>query len=344
MTVAELQAVLKGVSPVGCYLFCGEEGYLARTYLTMMRKKILTDPDFDAFNHIVHEGADVDFAALAADIDTPPFFTDHKMVEWHMAEIDGWNDKRVEALAELCAKQAEENNTLLVILTSPEGFDPGTQKRPTSLYKKLSPVIQIVNFEKSTDAQLMNWLKRHFDHEGVAVNAETLRALIARSGHSMDVLAGEVEKLTAYVKANGRGEVTPADVAYVASPTTESDAFGLTNAMLDGRAGDAFYHLSDLRARRVDPTVILGQLARLFGDLLTVSLLLADGMNRDVIASELSMNTYKVSLYIKACGKRTTDSLRHALVLLTDADRQVKTSYGTDKWSMLDKLVVRLLA
>ncbi len=342
MTVAELATAIK-TSPCGCYLFCGEEKYLARTYLSMLRKKVLTEPDFDAFNHIVHEGAEVDYAALMADLDTPPFFADHKMVEWHMATLDGMSEKKIEALSEVCARQAEDNNTVLVILCEPEGFDPGTAKRPTTLYKKLSSVIQIVHFEKSTDAQLMNWLKRHFDHEGVTVTADTLRALLDRAGHNMDILANEVDKLTAYVKANGRSDVTTADVNFVAAPTTESDAFGLTNALLDGKTKEAFYHLSDLRARRVEPNIIIGQLARLFGDLLTVSLLLAEGMNQTAIASELSMNSYKVSLYIKACGKRSTDSLRRALARLSDADRQVKTSYGTDKWALLDILVCELI-
>ncbi len=342
MTVAELQAKIKSADIGGCFLFCGEESYLRRTYLGQIRRLLLTEPDFDAFNHIVHEGAELDFAALTADIDTPPFFADRKLVEWHMAELGGMSEKKLEALAEVCARQAEENSTVLVILTAPEGFDPGTAKRPSALCKKLDAMLQIVNFEKSTDAQLMNWLKRHFDHDGITVDAPTLRALIDRAGHSMDILANEVEKLSAYVKANGRGTVTLADVAYVASPTTESDAFGLTNAMLDGKVEDTFYHLSDLRARRVDATVILGQLARLYGDLLTVSLLLADGLNQTAIASTLSMNAYKVSLYAKAAAKRTPDAFRHALALLADADRQVKTSYGSDKWALLDRLVVAL--
>ncbi len=344
MTVAELQALLKEPAPRGCFLFCGEEAYLRRSYLSSLRKKILTEPDFDTFNHIVHEGAEIDFAALTADLDTPPFFADAKMIEWHMADLSGMTDKKIEALGEVCAIQAEEQNAVLVILTAPEGFDPGTAKRPSSLYKKLSAHLQIVNFEKSTDAQLMNWLKRHFDHDGVGCDAAVLRAMLSRSGHSMDILANEVDKLVAYVKANGRAVVTTEDVAYVCSPTTESDAFGLTNAMLDGKANDAFYHLSDLRARRVEPTVILGQLARLFGDMLSVSLLMEDGLNQAAIAAQLSMNAYKVSLYMKAATKRSADNLRHALALLADADKIVKTSYGTDKWALLDRLVCELLA
>ncbi len=343
MTITELQACLKAPDVRGCFLFCGEEGYLKRSYLTQIRKKILTEPDFDAFNHLVHEGAEVDFQKLTADIDTPPFFADAKLIEWHMADLNGMTDKKIEALAELCAQQAEENNSVLVIIAAPEGFDPGTAKRPSSLYRKLSSIIQIVNFEKSTDAQLMNWLKRHFDHDGIAVDAAPLRAMLMRSGHSMDILANEEDKLVAYAKANGRTTITVEDVNLVCSPTTESDAFGLTNAMLDGNAEEAFYHLSDLRARRVEPTVVLGQLSRLFGDLWTVSRLMAEGKNQNAIATALSMNAYKVSLYMRAASKRTPDNLRRALDLLAEADKKMKLTYGVATDGILDMLISSLL-
>ncbi len=343
MTIAELQGCLKSDEVRGCFLFCGEEGYLKRSYLNLIRKKILTEPDFDAFNHTVYEGADIDFQKLTTDMDTPPFFADAKLIEWHMADLNGMTDKKIEAFSELTALQAEENNCVLVIITAPEGFDPGTAKRPSSLYKKLSGIIQIVNFEKSTDAQLINWLKRHFDHEGIAIDPAVPRAMLQRSGHSMDILANEVDKLVAYAKANGRAVVNEADVTLVCAPTTESDAFGLTNAMLDGNANEAFYHLSDLRARRVDPTAILGQLSRLFGDLFTVSTLMEEGMNQNAIATALSMNAYKVSLYMRAASKRSRENLRHALSLLSDADKKMKLTYGSANNTTLDMLICALL-
>ena len=47
---------------------------------------------------------------------------------------------------------------------------------------------------------MQSWLKKHFDAEGITVDADTLHALIFRSGHSMSILSSEVKKLAAYAK------------------------------------------------------------------------------------------------------------------------------------------------
>ena len=51
MLQTELKTQLKTGKIGGVYLFCGEEEYLKRHYLNEIRKQILTDPVFDAFNH-----------------------------------------------------------------------------------------------------------------------------------------------------------------------------------------------------------------------------------------------------------------------------------------------------
>jgi DNA polymerase-3 subunit delta len=342
VTVQELAALLKTDHPTGCFLFCGEEAYLRRAYLNSFRQKLLVDPAFDTFNHLVHEGAEVDASLLATELETPPFFSPCKLIEWHMADFSSLNEKKLEGLTELAHIQAREDNAALVFLCSSEGFDPGTAKRPSSAYKKLGGILQIVNFEKSTDAQLLGWLKRHFDHENMGVEMPTLRAMLFRCGHSMDILANETEKLVCYARARGRSSVTEEDVHMVCASTTESDAFGLTNALLDGKTEEAYRNLRDLRDRRVDPVVIVGQISRLYGDLLSVSLLLGEGMNQAAIATTLSMNAYKVGLYAKCAAKRSTESLRRALACCTDADLTVKTSYGSDLYALLDCLVAAL--
>lgn len=343
MTVNELKDFLKSEHPIDAFLFCGEEAYLRRAYLDTLRAALLTDPAFDTFNHLIHEGAEVDFSTLTSELETPPLFAPYKLIEWHMADFNSLTDKKVEALAELARIRREEDNAALVFLCSPEGFDPGTPKRPSALYKKLSEFLTVVNFEKCTDARLCNWLKRHFDQAQVEAGPAVLHAMIDRCGHSMDILANETEKLVAYAKANGKHAVSPEDVTLVCAPTTEADAFGLTNALLDGNADEAYRNLQDLRSRRVDPALILGQISRLYGDLLSVALLLHDGMNPAAIAATLSMNAYKAGLYAKCAAKRPVQNLRRALARCAEADIASKTSYSSDRFAMLDCLVAELL-
>ena len=342
LTQTELNKRLKSGDTAGAYLFCGEEAYLRRAFTARLRETALGDPAFATFNHLLHEGASMDYATLRADVETPPFFEPSKLVEWHGADLTGLKESDFEALGEIVRATGAGSGVTLLLSVTPEGLDAGTAKRPSATFKRLADLFTAVNFEKSTDAQLVGWLARHFAHEGVTTEPGVPRTLLERAGRSMDVLANEVEKLVAYVRAHGRETVTENDVRYVSVTTTEADAFGLTNALLDRDAAAALRNLSDMRARRVEPTIILGQVSRLFADLTSIALLLAEGLNPSAVAGVLSMNAYRAELYARAAGKRKLPELRQALALCTEADRRAKTTFGTDVYVLLERLISEL--
>ena len=344
MTVQELQAKIKSGNPTGCYLFCGEEAYLKRAYLRQIREAILTDPSFDTFNHMVHEGADIDTALLAEELTSPPFFAPYKLIEWHTADLSGAGaDKKIEALLELSLLQREEGCVCLVIVTPPEGFDPGTSKRPSSALKKLSSGWEVVNFEKSTDQQLLGWLKRHFEHEGMTADGAALRGMLFRSGHSMDVLANETEKLVAYLKYHGRTHVTEGDVNEICSSNLEAEAFALTNALQDGNAPMAYRALADMRARRVETIVVLSQISRLYSELSSASLLLKEGASGEEIARVLSIHAFKAEKLVRAAKRCTPEVWKKCADLCREVDMKLKLTYGMDTDSFIDRLVGELL-
>ena len=154
-------------------------------------------------------------------------------------------------LTELFSEKADYPYAIVAITALADGFDLGTQKKPSKLYNKLSEGFEILNFEKTTDAQLLAWLKRHFDAEGIAVDASVLNFLIFRVGHSMQMLKSEVTKLSAYAKANGRREITVSDVEEITSSTIECDAFAISNAIIEKNAEKAFLALADMKMQRV---------------------------------------------------------------------------------------------
>ncbi len=342
LTQAELTKRLKSGDVAGAYLFCGEEAYLRRAFTVLLRQKLLGDPAFETFNHLLHEGAAPDYGTLLSDVQTPPFFEPNKLVEWHGADLSSLKESDYEALGEIVRATGAGSGVTLLISVTPEGLDAGTAKRPSAAFKRLSELFLAVNFEKSTDAQLAGWLTRHFTHEGVTTEPGVPRLLLERAGRSMDVLANEVDKLVAYARAHARDTVTEDDVRYVSVTTTEADAFGLTNALLDRDPAAAFRNLADMRARRVEPTLILGQISRLFADLTTIALLLAEGLNPAAIAGVLSMNAYRTELYARAAAKRKLPELRYALALCTETDRKAKTAFGVDVYGLLERLIAEL--
>ena len=320
MLQAELKTQLKTGTIGGVYLFCGEEEYLKRHYLNEIRKQILTDPVFDAFNHPVFHGEEIDFAALSDAITAPPMMADRKLIEWSGAHLEDWKDEEFAALEGIVRTVNDNPSSVVVFLVGQEGLAAGNAKRPSSLFKRLDDTVQAINFEPSTDQQLSAWLNAHFVHEGLDAAPGALRGMIDRCGHSMDVLASETEKLVCYARAHELRTVTSEMVELVTASTAEDDAFGLTNAMLDGDTKGAYKKLSDLVRRRVDPMLILGQISRLISDLCSVACLLEEGTPPAAVASALGMNEYKAKLYIRCVGKRSPDQFRALLAECREMD------------------------
>lgn len=326
MDLSRFRSLLKSGELGGVYLFAGEEEYLVRHYLSELKKALSLDPAFSVFNYQGFEGEQIDFSAITEAIKSSPMMSDYKLIEWKRADFTSFKEKETEALAELCETVGEYPYAVVAFTACIEGVDFGTPKKPSSFVKKFDALINILRFEKSTEAQLYGWLKKHFESRGLIVDLPTVEALVFRSGRSMDVLFGEVEKLSALALARGKDRVTVEEVNEVAASTAECDTFALSSAITDRSVRKAYDALLDLKNKRVDPTVVMGMIARTYDDLFTVSSLLEEGRGQDDIASILKMNPYKVKIYISAAKRYKKGQLSSLVSSLARVDMNSK--YG----------------
>lgn len=327
--------------PRGWYLFVGEEEYLKRYHRDLLQKRILADGAFAPFNHIVFDGPEVDPARLSDAIKSPPVMSELKLVEWRYPDLEHAKES-VRSVPEALAPLKEEfSHTVLLLTESADGFDAGTPpKRPSKLYTRFGKLFDIVLFPPSTDAQLLGWLKRHFDAEGIRTDAPALRALLFRSGHLMDVLLGEVKKLSAYLKASGRDTLTPEAVETVSSATSECDAFALSNAVTEHDRSAALRALSQMKKVRTDPAVIVGMLARIYGELLSVAQLAEEGADAPKIEAALNMKGFKVRLYLRAARSSGIARITAALHSLLDLDIASKSG-GVGGYSAIERFLMQ---
>ena len=303
MELNDYKSRLKSGALGGCYLFTGEEDYLVRHYLGELCSAAGGDPSLATFNRISFDGAEVDIAALTDAVKAPPMFEDYKLIIWQNASFVKMKESDLDALEELCTL-VEECGYAVLAFTSPDGeVDLGSGKRESKFARRFGKRMAILRFDRSTDAQLLSWLKKHFDREGIGADADTLRALIFRSGHSMSVLKGEVDKLSAYAKARGITALTAAHINEVASSTPESDTFAFSNAVTDRNRRAALLALDEMKLRRVEPVVIMAMMARTLSELSAVSAMMEDGMGKADIAAKTGLNPFRVGLYMSGAKK-----------------------------------------
>lgn len=340
MTPNELKERISTGSFDGVYLFCGEEDYLKRYYLGELRRRIVTDEGLAPFVHFVFDGAEIDIAALLDIVRTPSMFGDGKLIEWHNADMDGMKEGALKAFEGFCEEVAEETGNTLVITATAESFDVGTERRPSKLFTRLSKCLHVIPFYRSSDSALISWIRRHFTAEGLSYTESLPAAMLARVGHDMDTLSNEIEKLAAYAKANSISPVTENELSFVCIRTVESDAFSLTNALLDGKTEEAYRYLGDMKQRRVDPISVLGQVSKLYADLLSVALLAEEGMGEKEIAKALGMHEYRAGLYFRSAKRMGFAAVEEKLALCTRIDFALKN--GSASYRGLEQLVATL--
>ena len=325
MTQNELKSKLKSSNIGGWYIFAGEEEYLKSYYRTQIKNIAAPDEAFALFNHTVYDGQEMTVASLSEAIKSPPMMSDYKLIEWRFADLEKMKASELSALEKLFAEKEDYPYAILLISALPTGFDTGTQKKPSKLYNKLSAGFDIIVFEKSTDAQLLSWMKKHFDAEGVAVDLPTLNTLLFRVGHSMQMLKNEITKLCAYAKANGKVSVNSADVTDICAATIECDAFAISNAIIEKNIEKAFLALADMKQQRVDAQAVLGQLSKTYSELLSISLLIDEGKDAKDIETIMKFHPYRLKLYIGAAKKLGSARICAALDSLVRIDSASKS-------------------
>ena len=340
MNQNELKERIKSGNVDGVFLFCGEEDFLKRHYLGELRRMLVPDEGLAPFVHFVFDGAEIDTGALLDIVRTPSMFGDGKLIEWHNADFEGMKESALKAFEAFCEEVAEETGTTLVITAASEGLDTGTERRPSKLFTRLGKVLSAVPFYHSADGALLSWIRRHLAAEGLAYEDALPASMLARVGHDMDTLKNEIEKLAAYAKANGITQLTERELAFVCIRTVESDAFSLTNALLDGKTEDAYRFLGDMKQRRVDPISVLGQVAKLYADLLAVALLAEEGKNEKEISKMLGMHEYRAGLYFRSARRMGIASIETKLALCTRIDASLKS--GSASYRGLEQLVATL--
>ena len=353
MNDTELSAEMKNGKLAGLYFLWGEEDYLKNHRAAQMRDNIVgDDPSLAAFNcfEFTFGDGEVDLGAIRDAMLSPPMMMPKKFVSVSFAALDSLKDKDKTALLELLKSFSPEElaDTVFVMRATAEGFDAGTAKRPSSFLNQAMKFMKCVEFPYQTDGRLTRWMERHFAEYGLIAEPGVCTQILATAGKSMYRLSGELAKTAAYAAArydcgapspyaDGRRTVTLADVAACVARTEEDDAFGLANKILAGDTGGALAALNIKKNKREEPVYVLAQITRVFSDLATAALFIADGREKGDYAKSMKMNDYRAGLYYRAASQGSPARFAAAMEACVNADRQMKS--GAMGYAPIERLI-----
>ena len=264
-------------------------------------------------------------------------FGGRRLTEVTGLDIDHLKAADFEKLTDCCTLADE--TAILILRAPPDMLDVGyLPKRPSQRFAALCEVLRPVAFEYETPAKLSKWITAHFAAKTVACEPEISQFILGRCGRDMSSLACEIDKLSAYVLSQGRRKVTAEDVEYVGVVSRETGAFDFSNAICDGDTQKALILLSDMKAVKEKPEIILATISKVLCDMVTVSALNEIGMNKSDIAKHTKIHEFKVGMYLNRLRRLPQGYAQAALERCLECDRQLKST-ALDSYALIERLI-----
>lgn len=309
------------------YLFFGEEDYL-KSYSTVLLRETVCGREINSdFNNIKLNILDYTPNKLLETLTPLPMFGEKKLIELTGLDFNSMRIDEISALFDILTLLKEYDYNVLLISVADGCIDEGKlPTKPSAILVKLGEYLTPVRFEKCTPSRLCDWVGKHFEHNGTIATPEICAKLIQYCGRSMYILSQEIDKVSFYTLAKGRIDVTESDILEAALPDSDYDAFAFANALTSSDLQRALSILGLMKKRRIEPIIIMGEVTRVFCDLISVRLLQEEGLDARSIAFKLKMHEYRAGLYLSAVSNTTSAVLSRVLSLCAEADASLKLS------------------
>lgn len=330
-------------TPDGNYLFYGEEDYLKSHAVKSLKDAMGIDEALEIFNYVTLDVLDYTPDKLIDMLSMPPMMAEKKLVV-----LSGLNVKKMFNKSEFndlidAIAHVDEFDYNVLVLTIPNDniTEEMPKKAPTGALKALSERLQPVKFEAPTPQKLALWVMRHFEHHQIKASQGDCAYLVEYCGKNMFALANEIEKLAIYTRSQKRDQLLREDINNVCSAEMEYGAFEFSNAILEGRKGEALNILSVMKFKQVEPLMIMGELSGIFSDLLKIKIMLLSGKNNQEISSETGINVHKVGIYATSARRMELERLQKIVAMATETDLAMKFRFDSG-YLNLEKLICSL--
>lgn len=291
------------------YLLFGEEAFLKRSYKNQLKAALVGD---DAMNYHYFEGRGLDLGEIISLADTMPFFGERRLIQ--IEESGLFKGSGADELVEYLPRMPDTTCMMFV--------ESEVDKR-SRFYKAVKAAGYAAEMVRQDERQLSAWAGGILAKAGRKITQRTMDLFLSRTGDDMENIRMELEKLISYTE--GRQVVTDRDVEEICTEQVTGRIFDMVAAIAGRRTRQAMDLYEDLLTLREPPMRILFLIARQFNQILQVKELMAGGMGREGIASQLKLQPFVVGKIMPQARSFTREQILSYVDLCVDAEEAVKT-------------------
>lgn len=337
------------VRPV--YLLYGGEPFLEHEVLAALQARLVR-PGTEAFNHHVFDPGPEQGRQAVGMARTLPFMGEHRLVVMRDCPLfsprRGAQPVAGEPGGEEEETPADQDEALLAYMLRPA---------PSTCLVILAPVREVDKRKKLTkqamgmgaavecrplrEQEAAAWVQvRARSHGGKNMGHDACSLLVEKIGTDLRSLAGEVEKLSLF--AGDSPEIAAAMVEQAVSGLSQAQIFDLTDALAEGRTGDAVRHLVAMLNQGDHPLKLLGAISSHFRRLLEAGALARKGMNAYQVAQGKGQKPFYWEKLMKQARRYRREQLVNALGRLLEADLALKGGSQSEESLIMETLLVDL--
>ncbi len=317
LSVSELKSRLRD-HPIGAFAFWGPEELLKQFYLQKFITLIEKEGSADFNLARLDFNRDRTVSDLIDEMQILPFGGEKRLVVCRGLCPTKISDSDLKRF--LAALEDSYPHLILILYLEEEEF--GTDKGHFSNKKALALAgkINFVSFPLQTERVLLPWSKKILDKDGLSSSDKVLRELFRLCGNRMQIIRGELEKISAYLISQNRNEVTLDDVTLFSQDTTEFATYNLCDALLGGSVSAVEKILSNLKRQEVEPVLIAAWVSRT----LTNALLISEGARMEDCKKATALLPWQFDRYRNSLYGVKRENLKRVMLMCLELDRKLK--------------------
>ena len=228
------------------YILTGEERYLI-DYYTDEIKNAVSNPDTRDFNLMEIYNSLPDEEALDSFVSSYPFMSEKKLLIFKDTRIfKSINANLKDYFSELVSAMPE----YLVMI-----FAEGEVDKRSSLYKQISKIYPVCEYEFQQIPALTSWITKLFAKYGKNIGREDAAYICEIAGPSMLSLKSEAEKLISYF--GEEDTITRDAIDRLVTRNIENRVFAMIDDIAAGKNEDAMTKFQDLKSLGEEPVKII---------------------------------------------------------------------------------------
>lgn len=316
------------------YIVFGEETFLIRRALLLIKDKILKDVNVD-LSLSEFEGKGVAFGQILDELYTIPFFGTENRRLIIIKGADDFLSKYKKKLKEYLLAPSSYASLLLVC---------NKYNNEVDSQKGDKDIIVMVECKKLRDYQLPSWILSRVKTYKKKITTRAAQILAEETGNNLELLENNIEKLSIYL--GERTAIEEKDVRELIHGGRRQTIFELTNAVAAKNTARALKILDRLIVLGEESTRIISllgwQLKRIW---MAKRIIKNCGDNRSNITkqiqNELKVPPFFCKEFLTQVDLFTDEALEYKYSLLTEADVETKTG-PLDPNMVMECLIVKL--